>query len=63
MQLDISFIIKCHLYRFITIVITCFYIEYRENKNVNDFSTIFILIINYVYLILSNHVENIKFFI
>ena len=45
------------------IIVSCFYIEYRENKDVSDFSTIFISIINYVRLTLNNHVENIKFFI
>ena len=41
----------------------CFYIEYRENKCVNDFSTIFISIIDYINLTLNDHVENIKPFI
>ena len=41
----------------------CFYIEYRENKCVDDFSTIFISIINDIDLILNDHVKNIKFFI
>ena len=63
MQLNISFVIKFHFYSFIIIIVMCFYIEYRENKNVDDFSTIFVSIINYVNLILNNHIENIKFFI
>ena len=63
MQFDISFIIEFHFYNFITIIIMCFCIEYRENKNVSDFSTIFVSIIDYVYLILNNHIENIQFFI
>ena len=41
----------------------CFYIEYRENKYINDFLSIFISMFNYIDLILSDHVENIKFFI
>ena len=45
------------------IIITCFCIEYRENKCVNDFSTIFISIIDYIDLILNDYVENIKLFI
>ena len=63
MQLDISFIIEFHFYNFITIIVTCLYIEYRENKSVSRFSTIFISIIDYIYLALNNYVENIKFFI
>ena len=63
MQFNVSFVIEFHFYHFIIIVITCFYIEYRENKGVNDFSTIFVSIINYIRLTLNNHVENIKFFI
>ena len=46
-----------------SIIIMCFYIEYCENESVDDISTIFVLIIDYVNLTLSNHVENIKFFI
>ena len=63
MQLNISFVIKFHFYNFIMIIITCFCIEYRENKCVNDFSTIFISIIDYIDLILNDYVENIKLFI
>ena len=63
MQLDVSFVIEFHFYNFITIVIMCLCIEYRENKCVNDFSTIFVLIVDYVYLTLNNHVKNIKSFI
>ena len=40
-----------------------FCIKYREDKCVDDFSTIFVSIINYVDLIFNNHVENIKSFI
>ena len=46
-----------------TIIVTCFCIEYRENKDVSDFSTISVSIIDYVYLILNNYVEHIKSFI
>ena len=45
------------------IIITCFCIEYRENKCVNDFLMIFASIIDYIDLILNNHIENIKSFI
>ena len=45
------------------IIIIYFYIKYRENKCVDDFSTIFISIIDYINLILNDYVENIKFFI
>ena len=62
-QLDVNFIIKFHFYNFIMTVVTYFYIEYRENKNVSGFSTISVSIINYINLTLKNHVENIKFFI
>ena len=63
MQFDINFIIKFHFSNFITIIVTCFYIKCRENKGVNCFSTIFVSIINYIYMILNNYVENINFFI
>ena len=63
MQLNINFIIKFYFYNFITIIVMCFYIEYYKNKSVNDFLTIFISIIDYINLILSNHAENIEFFI
>ena len=52
--------IKFHFYNFVMIIITYFYIIYRENKCVNDFSTIFISIIDYIDLTFTNHVENIK---
>ena len=45
------------------IIVMYFYIECRENKSVSGFLTIFVLIIDYVNLILSNYVENVKFFI
>ena len=45
------------------IIIIYFYIKYRENKCINDFSTIFVLIIDYIDLIRDDHVENIKSFI
>ena len=41
----------------------CFCIKYREDECVNDFLTIFILIVNYVRLILNDYIENVKFFI
>ena len=41
----------------------CFHIKYREDECVSDFLTIFILIIDYIDLILNHHVENVKFFI
>ena len=63
MQLDVSFVIEFHFYNFMMIIVTCFCIECRENKCVSGFSTIFVSIIDYVYLILNNHVEDIKFFI